>query len=111
VEELDRNFYLAGPQLFFAVYYGSRAPMLGGNYALSEKYFNQARRFNQQQLLLVDLLQAEYLDRQKFDRESFHHRLTDIINSHTHSASDIALINQIARAKARRLLEKEDQWF
>ena len=30
---------------------------------------------------MVDLLQAEYLDRQKFDQKSFNQRLTLIINS------------------------------
>jgi len=110
VLELDESYFMAGPHLFFAVYYGGRSPMLGGNYALSEKHFNLARKINKQQLLLVDLLQAEYLDRQQFKQSDFHQRLTDILNKKTHSI-DMNLINQIARRKSQILLTKESLWF
>lgn len=111
VMELDDAFYMAGPHLFFAVYYGSRSPMLGGNYELSENHFEQARKINAKQLLLVDLLQAEYLDRQKFDQTSFHNRLTELTNADPDINPDIALINHIAKQKAQNLLKKESQWF
>ncbi|VAW60740.1 hypothetical protein MNBD_GAMMA09-1501 [hydrothermal vent metagenome] len=111
VVELDERFFMAAPHLFFAVYYGSRSPMLGGNYALSEKHFNQAKKINNNQLLLVDLLQAQYLDRQKFDQVSFHKRITGILKKDVSTNIDLALINQIAKDKAGKLLKKESQWF
>ena len=111
VIELDESFFMAGPHIFFAVYYGSRSPMLGGNYKLSEQHFNQAKKINQDQLLLVDLLQAQYLDRQKFDQTNFHQRLTEVIKKDVSTYIDLTLINQIAKTKARRLLKKESQWF
>ncbi len=111
VLELDEGYFLAGPHLFFAVYYGSRSPMLGGNYEKSEYHFNRAHELNRHQLLLVDLLQAEYLDRQKFDQQSFNQRLKQLINTEPSSNQDINLINNIARRKAVQLLEKESQWF
>ncbi len=111
VIELDENFFMASPHLFFGVYYGSRSPMLGGNFKLSSQHFDTARKLNNNQLLMVDLLQAEYLDRQKFDQQSFHQRLTKIINSSKSSNIDIALINNIAKRKAQILLTRESQWF
>jgi len=111
VLELDENFFMAGPHLFFAVYYGSRSPMLGGDYKRSAKHFEKARKINNDNLLLVDLLQAEYLDRQKFDQQSFNQRLKKILNADADTLEDIALINNIAKRKASNLLNKESQWF
>jgi len=109
--ELDETFFMAGPHIFFGVYYGSRSPMLGGNFALSEKHFNKARELNSDKLLMVDLLQAEYLDRQKFDQQQFHQRLKNLLNTNINNSNDTALINNIAKRKAKRLLSKESQWF
>jgi hypothetical protein len=111
VLQLDENFYYAGPHLFFAVYHGSRSPMLGGNFELSEKHFDKARQLNLQPLLIIDLLQAEYLDRQRFDQPAFHARLSKLIQQDVSTATDLALINNIAKRKAQRLLEKETEWF
>ena len=109
--ELDETFFMAGPHIFFGVYYGSRSPMLGGNFILSEQHFNTARKFNNQQLLMVDLLQAEYLDRQKFDQQAFNQRLNELILSSNSKNSDMTLINNIAKRKAKKLLTKESTWF
>ncbi len=111
VMDLDETFFMAGPHLFFAVYNGSRSPMLGGNYALSEKHFKKAHQLNNHQLLIVDLLQAEYLDRQKLDQQAFHQRLTNIINTPSNISTDMSLMNNIAKQKARKLLKKESAWF
>jgi len=53
---------------------------------------------------MVDLLQAEYLDRQKFDQQAFHSRLNKILNTHNIQADDMTLINNIAKRKAKHLL-------
>jgi len=111
VIEIDETFYMAGPHIFFGIYHGSRSPLLGGNFSLSEEHFQKARQLNDNQLLIVDLLQAEYLDRQKFDKTLFHQRLTKIINTPSSTNTDITLINNIAKRKARLLLQKESEWF
>lgn len=111
VLQLDENFYYAGPHLFFAVYHGSRSPMLGGNFELSATHFDKARQLNSQPLLIIDLLQAEYLDRQMFEQARFHSRLSKLIKQDVSAATDLALINNIAKRKAQRLLEKEAEWF
>lgn len=109
--ELDPEFFMGGPTLFFAAYYGSRSPMLGGDFKLSEKYFKQANAINNNKLLTVDLLRAQYLERQRFDQEKFHTLLSGIINAPEDLYPEQALINAISRRKAALLLEKEEQWF
>ncbi|MCW9014149.1 MAG: TRAP transporter TatT component family protein [Gammaproteobacteria bacterium] len=109
--ELDEHFFMSGPNIFFGVYYGSRSPMLGGDFALAEKYFDKANKHNENKLLIIDLLRAQYLDRQRYDQQSFHSRLTGIINSAEDIYPEQSLINNIARQKAALLLDKESQWF
>ncbi len=111
VIELENEFYFGGAHMFFGVYYGGRAPMFGGDFALSEKSFTRAKQINNDRLLLVDVLQAEYLDRQKLDQQSFHARLEKVVNAPDDLYPDMALINAISKQKAKRLLETEKDWF
>ncbi len=111
VLDLDEDYYMSGAHIFFGVYYGSKSPMLGGNYALSEQHFKHANTFNQNKLLVVGLLQAQYLERQRFNKEAFHQLLTQIIEASDTLYPEQQLTNQISKHKASLLLKKEDQWF
>jgi tetratricopeptide (TPR) repeat protein len=111
VLELDDTFYHGSVHIYFGVYYGGRAPMFGGNFKKSEEHFDRAREITGGKLLVADLLQAQYLSRQKLDREDFHKRLTKIIEAPDDLYPELGLLNQIAKRKARMLLNKEERWF
>lgn len=111
VLELDDTFYYGGAHMYFGVYYGARAPTLGGDYKKSKKHFDRARKITNNKLLIVDLLQAEYLARQMFDQNDFHQRLSRIIEAPEDLSPDLMLLNQIAKRKATLLLNKERKWF
>jgi len=111
VLELDDTFYYGSAHMYFGVYYGARPPMFGGDFAKSKSHFDRAREINHDKLLIVDLLQAQYLSRQMFDRQDFHHRLTKIVEAPEDLYPELTLLNQIAKRKARLLLDREAQWF
>lgn len=111
VLELNEDYYMSGAHVFFGVYYGSKSPMLGGNYKLSETHFKKANSANQDKLLVVNLLQAQYLERQRFNQQGFHDLLSRIIDANDTLYPEQALINRISRYKASLLLNKEEQWF
>ena len=111
VIELDDTFYYGGAHMYFGVYYGSRAPLLGGNFEKSRQHFDRAREITDSKLLITDLLQAQYLARQLQDRQDFHDRLTAIVNAPDDLMPELALQNQIAKRKAALLLKKESEWF
>jgi hypothetical protein len=111
VVELEDTFYYGGAHMFFGVYYGSRAPLLGGNFKKSAQHFNRAREITDSKLLIPDLLQAQYLARQQQDQEDFHQRLTAIVNAPDDLMPELGLQNEIAKRKARLLLKKESEWF
>ncbi len=111
VIELDENYYHGGAHLFFGVYYGAKPPMFGGDFNRSAQHFEKARAVTQGKLLIGDLLRAQYLARQQLDRRQFHERLTAIVNAPPDIYPEMALVNAIARQKARQLLTKEEEWF
>ncbi len=111
VVDLEDSFYYGGAHMYFGVYYGSRSPLLGGNFEKSRQHFDRAREITDSKLLIPDLLQAQYLARQQHDQQDFHHRLTAIINAPEDLMPELGLQNQIAKRKARLLLNKESEWF
>ncbi|MFN2309033.1 MAG: TRAP transporter TatT component family protein [Gammaproteobacteria bacterium] len=108
---LEENHYFGGPNLFFGVYYGGRAPMFGGDLDRSAEYFGRARAATAGKLLLVDVLHAEFLDRQRFDRAAFHARLTAVVDAPDALFPEMAFANRVAKQRARYLLSKESEWF
>lgn len=111
VLELDETFFYGSAHMYFGVYYGSRPPVLGGNFEKSRQHFEQARKITGGKLLVADLLQAQYLARQQHDRKDFHNRLTKIIDAPEDLYPELALLNQISKRKAKMLLSREDKWF
>jgi hypothetical protein len=85
--------------------------MLGGDFAKAEQNFDAARAVTQGRLLMVDVLQAEYLERQRLDVEAFTQLLTGVIDTPADVFPEMALANQVARRRARRLLDKQNEWF
>lgn len=111
VLQLDENYYFGSAHLYFGVYYGSLAPMFGGDYARSRQHFDAARRISSGRLLIVDVLLAEYLARQTMDQRLFHDTLSAVIAAPLDLYPEMALANRIAQNKAKRLLAKEKEWF
>lgn len=108
---LDENHYHGGPHLFFGVYYGGRAPMFGGDPERSARHFDRARAATGGRLLIADVLQAEFLDRQRLDRAAFHARLSAVVDAPDDLFPEMAFANRVARQRAEYLLRKEAEWF
>ena len=70
-----------------------------------------AAEINDNRLLLVDLLYAEFLARQRLDQVAFHNRLTRVVEAPVDLYPEMALVNEIAKLRAARLLEHESDWF
>ena len=111
VLELDENYFYGGAHMFFGSFYGSFPATFGGDAKLSAMHFDKARARTQGKLLIVDMLRAQYLDRQLSDRKSFHDRLTAIVNTPPNLFPEMALVNAVAQHKAKLLLAKEEEWF
>ncbi len=111
VLQLEPDYFAGSVYGYYGVYYGGRAPMFGGDFTRAEKNFSAARAVTEGKLLIFDVLQAEYLERQRLDKTQFHRLLTDVVNTPIGTFPEMALINQISRARARYLLGLEEEWF
>lgn len=111
VRQLDPDYFAGSVYGYYGVYYGSRAPMFGGNFRLADENFSAARAVTEGRLLIFDVLQAEYLERQRLDRARFHSLLESVVDTPVGTFPEMALINQIARVRARYLLGQEEEWF
>ncbi|MEA3412338.1 MAG: TRAP transporter TatT component family protein [Pseudomonadota bacterium] len=111
VLELDETYFYAGPNIFFGVYYGARSPMLGGDFTKSEQHFDRARELTGGKMLMVDVIEAQFLDRQRLDQDAFHNRLVSVIDAPDDLLPEATLINLIAKQQAASLLEQEQEWF
>lgn len=113
VLDLQEDYYYGGAHMYFGVYYGSRSPMMGGDFKKSREHFDRARAITDNKLLMPDLLQAQYLARQQLDHEDFDRRLNRIVNAPDDLYPELALINQIAKRKAAHLLQtrQNSEWF
>ena len=111
VLQLEPGYFSGSVYGYYGVYYGSRAPMFGGNFELSDKNFSAAKAVTEGRLLIFDVLQAEYLERQRLDKSQFHNLLERVIDTPVGTFPEMALINQISRARARYLLGLEEEWF
>lgn len=104
VIKLDESYHLGGPYLFFGVYYSGRSVYLGGDVSLAGKYFERARSHNNNRLLIVDFLQAKYLNGRVNGEAKFIQRLNGIINAPDDLYPEQALMNAVAKQKAAYLL-------
>ena len=110
VSELNPNFYFAGPELFFGSYY-SRPPMLGGNPKKAKTCFEQAQRLTDGKYLMGYVLEAQYYAVTVQDKSLFEKLLKKVRDSSAGTLPNSRLADEVAKEKATRLLEKENDLF
>jgi len=105
--ELDENYQMGSPHLFFGAYYATRPPMFGGDPKKSAFHFKKALAISHHKFLMVQTTYAETLARQLFDRKLHDRLLEEVIDFPIDDAPNQALSNQIAKRRAQRLLDED----
>ena len=111
VMELDETYFFAGPHLFFGAYYGARPPMLGGNKAKSKTHFEAALKLKDRKFLMTQVLYAQYYAIQTQDEHLFQKLLNEVMQAPEDIYPEQNLITQLAKKKAKRLLENKKAFF
>lgn len=109
--ELNEEYFYAGPHLFFGVYYASRSPALGGNPTRAKFHLDKALELTGGTFLLVRLFFADPYAIQIQDRVLFERQLRLILDAPDDVLPEQRLMNQVAKARARLLLERIDELF
>lgn len=107
----DETFDEAGPHLFFGSFYGGRSRMLGGNPDKARKHFERALELTGKKFLIPYLLYARLVAVQTQDKALFERLLQTLLEAPPDALPSRRLANEIARRKARRLLEDANDYF
>ena len=111
VLELDESYFYGGAHLFFAVTYGVRPPILGGNMEKAKQHFDRCFDFAQEKFLLPYVYFAKYYAVRALDEDLFRKTLTRVINTPDDILVDQKLPNAIAKHKAKYLLKQIGELF
>lgn len=107
----DATFDYAGPHVFFGAFYGSRTKLLGGNPEKSKHHFDHAIQLTNGKFLMAHLLYAKLYAVRVQDRKLFEDLLNKVLESPGDELPGRRLANEVAREKAKVLLEDADVYF
>lgn len=109
--ELNEDYHYAGPHLALGGFYGSRTKMLGGDPGKARYHFERNLELNQRKFLLTQLIYARTYAVQSQDKELFGRLLKEILDSSSNALPEQRLANEVAKQKARKLLDMADELF
>ncbi|MGQ9653231.1 MAG: TRAP transporter TatT component family protein [Thermodesulfobacteriota bacterium] len=109
--ELDETFYYGGPHLFMGIWYSSRPKMAGGDLDKARWHFTRALELGQGRFLMAHVYYADLYARRIQDRDLFTSVLDEALRTPANVVPDLTLLNTVAQAKARALLDSVDDYF
>ncbi len=111
VMELDPNYFYAGPEQFFGVFYAARPPMLGGRPEDSKKFFEKALTITEGKYLMIKVLEAQFYAVQTQDKNLFKSLLSEVTSADPNILPAQRLANELAQKRAQILLQKQKMFF
>lgn len=111
VIELDESFFFGGAHLFYAAYYGSLPPLLGGNPEKVKEHLQRVDQINNDKFLLSKLFLARYYAYPLQDRSLYKSLLQQILEAPIDIFPEQRLANAVAKARAKYWLTKMDELF
>ena len=110
IVELDETIDYGGAHLYLGVFATLFPPAMGGQPEAGRDHFERAIELSANRHLLTKVMYAENYARLVFDRE-LHDRLLNEVLAADPKAPGLTLINVVAQARARTLLESADDYF
>ncbi len=104
--ELDETIEQGGAHLFFGILYGSKPQMIGGDPERSRMHFDKALELSNRSFLMIQTFYAATYARMTFDKELHDSLLEEVLSFPLNQAPENRLSNQIAKRKAKELLEE-----
>lgn len=111
VLEIDPTFFRGMPYAFAGTLGATKPVLMGGNPERAREAFDQAFEASGRRLLIFQVLYAQSYCRQTLDQEGFRKALQEVLEAPADLDPDYRLLNEVAKRKAHRLLEYEDDWF
>jgi len=104
--DLDEAYQGGSIHLFFGVYHALKPAMFGGRPDLSREHFEKALTFSNHQFLIAQTTYAQTYARSTFDQKLHDKLLNEVLSFKLTDAPEFNLSNQIAKKRAKKLLEE-----
>ncbi len=111
VRALDPGYWFAGPDTFLGFYHASIPVALGGRPDLARKHFEQAIQATGGKYTMIYFLYARSYAVQVQDKQLFEQLLEKAASPPGDAPDTAALANVIAADRAKRLQQKEEDFF
>lgn len=111
VLELDPEYFFGLPHVMAGTILTMRPRMMGGDPERGRAHFEEALRISGGRMLLFQMMCARYYCRQTLDEECFDRRLGEVLDAPPDLLPSYRLFNLVAKEKARRLMERRDEFF
>ena len=111
VLELDETFYFGGAHLFYTVYYGDRAPAIGGDPEKAKEHIAHVDRINDGKFLMSKLYLARYYAYPKQDLKLYKQALQEILDAPSDIYPGEEAATSLAKSRAKRWLDQVDVLF
>ncbi len=111
VKEEDPTFYFGGAYLFEGIYYGSRAPLLGGDPEKSLLAFKKAEEITKRKLLLVPFYRAITYCITYQKKSCFKKDIPYVLQTSLSIFPEQKLANQVAKKRASLYWKNRDRFF
>ena len=111
IVELDDEYYFGGGHLVLGVLNASRPRMLGGNPEQARVHFERALEISARRFLMIHLFYAKYYCIQVMDRECFDDTIQEILAAPEDLLPEQRLANEVAKVKARCLIDEYGDYF
>jgi hypothetical protein len=111
VLELDHEYFEGMPEAMAGTLDASKPVLMGGSPEQAKAHFDEAFRISRGRMLIFHTLYAQTYCRQTLDLEGFLKTLQTVLEAPPGLVPEYRLLNELARRRAVRLLEKKDEWF
>jgi len=111
VVELDETYYYGAAHAALGSIYAAQGGLVREALEKAKAHFEKAFSISQGRLLFIPLFYAQYYAYQIQDRELFVKTLEGVISTDDRANPDRAFVNEIARRKAKALLDNVDMYF
>ncbi|UCD83709.1 MAG: hypothetical protein JSU92_10475 [Deltaproteobacteria bacterium] len=111
VMELDDTYYYGGVHLFYALYYANMPPMAGGGMDKAQAEFDKVFEFAGENFLMANFFYAQYYAAPLRDEALFDRELKKVLETPSDVEPELTFMNEVAKLKAKKLLNKKNRIF
>ncbi len=111
VKAIDDTYFHGMVHVFFGTYYAILPTIFSGGTKVVTAEFDRAFEISENKFLLAKVYYARYYATLIKDEDLYDRELNEVLDAPSDILPEVALMNAIAKAKAKRLLQDKSKYF